>query len=232
VAHARLDWASSGALAENEEAAGPPVKSPTHVAWPLRSITSEFTMSIATENLSGKVILEVDSGRGDTTRELVRLLAAYPDARLIAVDISDAHFRRLGEEFREDAVRIRFIQTCASQLADLESGSMDHIVCNYSLCAINSQPGLGVLALRSSWRVLKTGGEVFVEEEYPIGRRDAAGKGVWSDKWRILKAAIIIAGGLHTPSLRQRYWQRRAALWALETSNGWRRPGSTRARMF
>jgi hypothetical protein len=43
--------------------------------------------------------------------------------------------------------------------------------------------------------VLKPGGKLFVEEEFPIDRAETPGQEVWAAKWRLLKAATILNGG-------------------------------------
>ena len=83
------------------------------------------TMRIDTEDLNGKRILEVGSGRGDTTRALVALLSKYPGTALTVTDISDAHFQQLNNEFANQPVRIRFIQTDACSLSGITSDSKD-----------------------------------------------------------------------------------------------------------
>jgi SAM-dependent methyltransferase len=152
-------------------------------------------MRIDTENLTGKHVLEVGSGRGDTTRVLVALLSKYSGTTLTVTDISDIHFQQLKEEFSNQPVRIRFFQTDASSLSGITSDSKDYVVCNYTLCAINAQPGQAALALKRFWEVLHAGGKLFVEEEYPIDKKDNPAQGIWSDKWRILKVATILRGG-------------------------------------
>ena len=152
-------------------------------------------MEIETEDLAGKVILEVGSGRGDTTRALVKLLVKARQASLIVTDSSDTHFERLEGEFKGEPIRIRFIPTSACDLKGVDNHSVDDIVCNYTLCAVNSQTGSGSLALKRFWEVLKVGGKLFIEEEYPTSRRDTQAQAIWSDKWRILKAALVLSGG-------------------------------------
>jgi ubiquinone/menaquinone biosynthesis C-methylase UbiE len=49
-------------------------------------------VSIESEPLAGKAVLEIGSGRGDTTRELVALLSGQAGAKLIVTDISDTFF--------------------------------------------------------------------------------------------------------------------------------------------
>jgi SAM-dependent methyltransferase len=152
-------------------------------------------MDIADQDLVGKVILEVGSGRGGTTRKLVDLLSHRPGASLIVTDISDIHFQRLREEFRGKQVPIRFICTRAQELEGVAVGSVDRLVCNYTLCAINAEAGQAALALERFREVLKDGGCLLVEEEFPISHARTPRQEVWAEKWRILKTMTLIAGG-------------------------------------
>jgi SAM-dependent methyltransferase len=153
-------------------------------------------MDIAKESLVGKVVLEVGSGRGGTTRELVRLASKQPGATLIVTDLSNQHFQRLQDEFQDSGVQTKFICTSANELAGISGEAIDYLVCNYTLCAVNTQPGLAALALRRFWEVLKPGGRLFIEEEYPVDKVDTPRQEVWAQKWRLLKAATILTGGL------------------------------------
>jgi SAM-dependent methyltransferase len=159
-------------------------------------------MSLETENLAGKTILEVGSGRGDTTRTLVARLVKFSGTTLIVTDISNANFQRLSEEFSGQTVSIKFIQTDACSLDGIAPHSINYVVCNYTLCAINAQAGRIVFALNRFREVLHPGGILYVEEEYPIDKIDTPAQGVWSDKWRILKTAMILAGDIPYNELR------------------------------
>ena len=153
-------------------------------------------MTIENEDLSGKTILEVGSGRGDTTRRLVALLAGKPGAELVVTDISEKFFAYLRAEFQSNNVQLRFTCTGASELQDISTDSIDFLVCNYTLCAVNSQAGLASLALRRFYEVLKPGGKLFIEEEFPISKQDTPTQKIWAEKWRILKSGMILAGQL------------------------------------
>jgi len=124
--------------------------------------------TIENEDLSGKTILEVSSGRSDTTRTLVDILEGKPSAQLIITDISGKFFEQLSDEFQGRNVQLRFIQTGAHELQDVFDSSIDFLVCNYTLCAVNSQAGLVALALKRFYDVLRSGGKLFIEEEFPI----------------------------------------------------------------
>lgn len=151
-------------------------------------------MNIESENHSGKVILEVGSGRGGTTRKLVNLLSGKPGARLIVTDLSDKFFQKLSDEFQASDVQVQFICTGGHELRSIPDQAIDYLVCNYTLCALNSEVGLVALALRRFWEVLKFGGKLFVEEEFPISKQDTLSQEVWAEKWRILKSSMILAG--------------------------------------
>lgn len=151
-------------------------------------------MSIENESFAGKVVLEVGGGRGDTTRKLVDWLSGQPGAQLIVTDVSDMFFEQLRSEFRARDVQIRFVCTGAQELYGIPDNSVDYLVCNYTLCAVNSQAGLVALALKRFWEVLKVDGKLFVEEEFPVCKQDMPAQEIWAEKWRILKSATMLAG--------------------------------------
>ncbi len=153
-------------------------------------------MDITDQDLAGKVILEVGSGRGGTTRKLVDVLSRWSGASLIVTDVSDIHFQSLREEFQGKQVPIRFIRTKAQELEGIGACSVDCLVCNYTLCAVNAEAGQAVLALKRFREVLRDGGRLLVEEEFPISYARTPRQEVWAEKWRILKAMTLVAGGL------------------------------------
>lgn len=153
-------------------------------------------MDLSRLDLSGKTVLEIGSGRGDTTRLLVRRLEGQRDAQLIVTDISDKFFQSLREEFATRRVPIRLIRTDACELTGVSAESVDYVVCNYVLCAVNAQPGKLRCALERMRQVLQSGGQLFIEEEFPINIAHNPVQQVWADKWRILKSATFLAGRL------------------------------------
>lgn len=153
-------------------------------------------INIAHEILANKVILEVGSGRGDSTRSLVDIISGQPGARLIVTDLSDQFFHQLQAEFAARDLPIEFICTAAQNLEGTPAETVDFMVCNYTLCAVNAQAGAAALALRRFYDVLKPGGKLYVEEEFPLEMAQTAAQEVWAEKWRILKAAQILTGRL------------------------------------
>jgi ubiquinone/menaquinone biosynthesis C-methylase UbiE len=147
-------------------------------------------------DLSNKTVLEIGSGRGDTTHALVAMLARFPHTRLIITDVSSQFFPELQHKLEPAPVELSFVCTDACQLAEIDLASVDLVVCNYTLCAINAEPGKAALALRRFWEVLRPGGWVSIEEEFPIQSANTPQQEVWAEKWRILKAAAILTGGI------------------------------------
>lgn len=144
--------------------------------------------------LDNKTILEIGTGRGGTTRELVLLLSKFENCRLITTDIVDDHFSELKDEFKDCNVNIDFIKTNACCLEGIKEESIDYLVCNYTLCAINSNPSCEVLALNKFKSVLKTGGELHIEEEFPINHIENEMQEIWSKKWKVLKSCTSLLG--------------------------------------
>lgn len=153
-------------------------------------------MRLADGDLNGKTVLEVGTGRGATTRVLVDLLEKYSDTTLISTDASTQSFAELQKEFKDRKVRVKFMQTNAIALDGMDKSFVDDIVCNYSLPSIEAYSGRSILALRRFFEVLKPGGSLFIEDEFPNDRVQNTHQQVWAEKWRILKAATIMIGGI------------------------------------
>lgn len=152
-------------------------------------------MELAQENLAGKTILEVGSGRGDMTRRLVALLENQVGAKLVVTDLSDSFFGELETVFKDSHVSVNFICADACDLKGVPIDSIDYLVCNYTLCAVNAKESRAMMALQRFRDVLKPGGWLLVEEEFPISQASNPRQDVWAEKWRILKAAVQLAGG-------------------------------------
>lgn len=150
-------------------------------------------MRFETLDLTNKTVLEVGSGRGETTRKLAWQMVGK-GGRLIVTDISDGHFEGLRSELAPLDLRVDFIRTSGLKLAGIRLTSIDLVVCNYTLCAINAIVGQGELALRKFYEVLKPGGSLYLEEELPQYMAANPAQNMWAEKWQLIKAAQIISG--------------------------------------
>jgi len=147
---------------------------------------------IEDEDLSDKIILEVGCGLGRTTRNLASLLSNAAGSQLIVTDVTDKHFDQVKCSLGMTKIEARFIQTDACELAGVAEESVDYVVCNFALCEINSDIGRGTMALARFLSVLKPGGKLFVEEEFPISEASGPAQQSWSLIWRVLKSAFIL----------------------------------------
>jgi ubiquinone/menaquinone biosynthesis C-methylase UbiE len=149
-------------------------------------------MLIENEQLADKTILEVGCGLGRTTRNLVSLLTGHPGAKLIVTDVSEQYLVRTRSVLGQLGSEPQFIRTHACELVGIQPESIDYIVCNFALCEINSDIGQGTLALAKFLSVLKPGGKLFVEEEFPISEAEGPAQQSWARIWQVLKSAFIL----------------------------------------
>ena len=82
-----------------------------------------------------------------------------------------------------------------SKLTGIKNDSADFIVCNYTLCAIASRAGRETLAIKRFYEVLKKGGKLLLEEEYPVTHVENERQQIWSSKWGILKSTLNFIEG-------------------------------------
>jgi ubiquinone/menaquinone biosynthesis C-methylase UbiE len=147
---------------------------------------------IENEVLTGKTVLEIGCGLGRTTRNLLSLLSAETDARLIVTDVSQKYLDRIRYGLNHPALMPQFIKTDACELDGIPMESIDYIVCNFAICEINSTIGQGTVALAKFLSVLKPGGKLFIEEELPITEANGPAQQSWANIWRVLKSALIL----------------------------------------
>lgn len=117
-------------------------------------------------------------------------------ARLITTDIKPidiSPFLSLHPQIQD---RVSFVQTDAVELQGITPNSIDVLVSDYSLCAINSDIGKLGLALDRFHTVLKPGAWLLIEEEFPLlsssDLPQAQQFSLWREQWQLLKALLIL----------------------------------------
>lgn len=144
-------------------------------------------------DLTNKTVLTISSERGDVTRELAAKMAGG-GGRLIVTDISDERFPGLRKDLESFDLYVEFIRTSALNMAGIRPGSIDLVVCNFALCAINAVIGQGELALHKFYQVLKPAGMLYIEEELPFYMAASPAQTIWAQQSRLLKAAQMLTG--------------------------------------
>ncbi|TFH26273.1 MAG: class I SAM-dependent methyltransferase, partial [Promethearchaeota archaeon] len=145
-------------------------------------------------DLQNMTILEVGTGNGGTTLEILEYIQNEATTRLITTDLNVVDLNPLLFQFPAMKGRLSFIQTDATELLSIESNSIDILVVDYTLCAINSIPGKYTDALSRFKDVLKPNGLLLLEEEFPIGSPPGKDHPLWKMQWQILKKMVTLSG--------------------------------------
>ena len=145
-------------------------------------------------NITGKTILEIGTGGGGTTLEIVDLLREFSDSNLITTDIEPIDLTQFLIENPDMQDRLRFVQTDATILKTIQPNSIDIVIGNYVLAPINSISGKAIISLEKFYEVLKNGGMLLLEDEYPITMAQGDKQELWAEQWSILKKIITQSG--------------------------------------
>ena len=148
-------------------------------------------------DLKNKSVLALGHGVGEATRKLAVRMSGGK-GRLIVTDISDEHFDALRADLAPLDLAVEFIRTSPLKLAGIHQGSIDLVVCNYALSAINAIAGQGELALHKFYEVLKPGGTLYIEEELPFNMAASASQAIWAETSRLLKTSRLLTTGRDT----------------------------------
>lgn len=124
------------------------------------------------------------------------MIKNFKGVKFITTDIYDGNFENIKEQIEKYNIDIQFIKTDGCELEGIENDSIDFVVCNYTLCAINSKSGSEVLALNRFREVLKPGGTLYIEEECPLNFASNDMERVWSRKWQILRSVNLLLNEL------------------------------------
>lgn len=151
-------------------------------------------MSFTYPDLKGKTVLEIGAGEGASTREVAGAIVAAGGGYLIVNDIEDTHFPALRRELTHPSLELVFLRSSAVKLAGLANASVDLVVSNYALGAIEAIQGQAVLALSRFFQVLKPGGMLLIREELPVYMAANPAQRLWADKMSLLRAVQILTG--------------------------------------
>ena len=153
-------------------------------------------MNLQTINFHNKTVLEISSGRGDAIRDLADQMSGS-GGKLIVTNISEENFAAIRADLTPLDLAVEFIRTSPLKLAGIRPGSIDLVVCNYALSAINAIAGQVEIALHKFYEVLKPGGTQYIEDELPFYMAASASQAIWAEKSRLLKTTQLLTTGRH-----------------------------------
>ncbi|MHA1673831.1 MAG: class I SAM-dependent methyltransferase [Promethearchaeota archaeon] len=145
-------------------------------------------------DLHDNIILEVGTGNGGTTLEILEYIQNEPTTILITTDLNVIDLNPILSQFPAMKGRLSFIQTDAAELLSIKPNSVDILIVDYTLCAINSIPGKFLDALNKFKEVLKPNGILLLEEEFPIDSPKGKEHPLWKMQWQILKKMVTLTG--------------------------------------
>lgn len=129
----------------------------------------------------------------------MKYIKDFPTSRLITTDIVNRDLSAIvtqSVEFVKQEWKVSFIQTDACELKSILANSVDIIVVDYTICAINTITGKIPLCFSRWIEVMKPGGLLFIEEEFPITSQSDLKYIHWRRYWRLVKSLVITAGDL------------------------------------
>lgn len=146
-------------------------------------------------NLDGKQVLEGGTSWGNTTRIVAKKIKENNwQTKLISIDIDDSHFNEIEKDIGDDFEELKLRKGDLSDLHFVATGSIDVVICNYTLSSVNQFPLRAVRALKELYRVLKPKGQFLITEEMPIWSVDNSEYEYWSKRLRVIKSISNLKG--------------------------------------
>lgn len=144
-------------------------------------------------DLDGKIVLEGGTSWGNTTRIIAqKVIDNQWNTKLISVDIDGSHFNEIEKDIKDHFEKLTLRRGDLSDLEFIASGTIDVIICNYTLSSVNQFPLRAIKTLNEFYRVLKNGGQLIISEEIPIWAVDSKDYPYWSKRLRIIKSISIL----------------------------------------
>jgi len=120
-------------------------------------------------DFSDITVLDAGTGAGKTTLKLARKMAEVDSkGKITSVDINPETFQDGKKKLGELARFVEFVEADLTCMPKMESESFDLIVCTATMCALNDRPLKAVKALSEYYRILKKGGCLIIDDEYPV----------------------------------------------------------------
>lgn len=145
-------------------------------------------------DLKGKTVLCIGTAASSSLRDLAAQLIRAGGGTLIINEIQSESFERLEQELSDPLLNLCFLRSSAVNLAGLAASSVDFIVCERTLSAVDAIQGQAVLALSRFYQVLKPGGSIALCEDLPVYMAANPAQNLWAQQSALLRAAGVLAG--------------------------------------
>lgn len=149
-------------------------------------------------DLRGLVVMDAGTGAANTTFWLAKKLKeAGGGGRIISIDKDLETFPDAKRKLGELAKLVEFVEADLTCMPQVESESVDLIVCHATMCAVNDRPLKAVKALSEFYRTLKNGGWLIIDDEYPLPKASKPEEEVQVRRWQTYKAVAELVEGEH-----------------------------------
>jgi len=148
-------------------------------------------------DLRGLIVMDAGTGAANTTLWLAKKLKEAGGGRIISIDIDPETFPDAKRKLGELAEMVEFVEADLTCMPQIKSESIDLIVCHATLCAVNDRPLKAVKALSEFYRVLKKGGWLIIDDEYPLPKPSKLEEKVQVKRWQTYKSVAEIVTGEH-----------------------------------
>ena len=145
-------------------------------------------------NLRDLVVMDAGTGAANTTLWLAEKLREAGGGRIISVDSNSETFPDAKRKLGELARLVEFIEADLTCMPQIESDSIDLIVCHATICAVNDRPLKAVKALVEFYRTLKNGGWLIIDDDYPLPKASQLEEEVQVRRWQTYKSVADIPG--------------------------------------
>ena len=148
-------------------------------------------------SLHGLLVMDAGTGAANTTLWLAKELKEAGGGRIISIDIDPETFSDAKRKLGELADMVEFIKADLTCMPQIKNESVDLIVCHATICAVNNRPLKAVKALSEFYRVLKKGGWLIIDDEYPLPKPSKIEEEVQVKRWQTYKSVAEIVDGEH-----------------------------------
>jgi len=148
-------------------------------------------------DLQGLVIMDAATGAANTTRWLASKLKQAGSGRIISIDNDPEVFPPAKKKLGELAGLVEFVEADLTNMPQIESESIDLVVCHATICAVNDRPLKAVKALFEFYRTLRKGGWLVIDDEYPLHRASKPEEEIQVRRWQTYKAIAELVDGEH-----------------------------------
>ena len=148
-------------------------------------------------DLRGLVIMDAGTGAANTTCWLASKVKEAGSGRIISIDNDPETFPDAKRKLGELAGLVEFLKADLTNMPQIESESIDLIVCHATMCAVNDRPLKAVKALSEFYRTLKKNGWLIIDDEYPLPKASKPEEETQVKRWQTYKAIAELVNGEH-----------------------------------